>query len=85
MSCNYIEKQAQRFCSEKCRKQYNRRKNPLKMVKAVKTIIGIIGLVILLGAAKSSDLGNISLVQAMGKCAVGLVCLAIAVLGSIWR
>lgn len=46
----------------------------------MKTIIGIIGLVILLGTAKSSDLGSISNMQTIGQCAVGLGCMVVSAL-----
>ena len=46
----------------------------------MKSIIGIIGLVIILGTAKTSDLGSISLMQTMAQCAVGLSCLAVSAL-----
>lgn len=43
----------------------------------MKAIIGIIGLVIILGTAKSSDLGSISMMQTIAHVAIGLGCIAI--------
>lgn len=49
-------------------------------MKKIASIIGIIGLVLLLGTAGASDLGSISIMQTIARCAVGLGCMAISTL-----
>ena len=53
----------------------------MKKLKAVTTIIGIIGVIVLIGTAGAGDLGTITIKQMLCQGAVGIGCLAIAGLG----
>lgn len=49
-----------------------------KIFKAVCAAVGVVGLVIVLGAAGASDCGTIGLTEAVVRCAIGISMIAVA-------